>query len=69
MTRDFRNTILVGDAAHVLGDLAPASVDCVVTSPPYYQLRDYGVSGQLGLEPTIHARLCQSAVMPVSWAM
>ncbi|HDY87739.1 MAG TPA: hypothetical protein ENH82_06420, partial [bacterium] len=29
------------------------SIDCVVTSPPYWGLRDYGVSGQLGLEPTI----------------
>ena len=28
------------------------SVDCVVTSPPYWALRDYGVLGQLGLEPT-----------------
>lgn len=32
--------------------LADNSVQCVVTSPPYYGLRDYGVSGQLGLEPT-----------------
>src|SRR6266568_75051 len=30
-----------------------ASIDCVVTSPPYYQLRDYGVDGQLGLEATV----------------
>jgi DNA modification methylase len=28
------------------------SVDCIVTSPPYYGLRDYGVRGQIGLEPT-----------------
>ena len=27
-------------------------LDCVITSPPYYQLRDYGYSGQWGLEPT-----------------
>lgn len=32
--------------------LSDASVNCVVTSPPYYGLRDYGVAGQLGLEPT-----------------
>jgi DNA modification methylase len=31
--------------------LADQSVQCVVTSPPYYALRDYGVDGQLGLEP------------------
>jgi site-specific DNA-methyltransferase (adenine-specific) len=48
-----RNTILTGDAATVLAELPEASVDCVVTSPPYYQLRDYGVRGQLGLEPTV----------------
>jgi DNA modification methylase len=37
------------------------SVDCVVTSPPYYALRDYGVDGQIGLEPSPEeyiARLC-----------
>jgi len=28
------------------------SIDCVITSPPYWSLRDYGVGGQLGLEPT-----------------
>ncbi len=33
--------------------LADGSVHCVVTSPPYYGLRDYSVSGQLGLEPTL----------------
>ncbi len=33
--------------------LADESVHCVVTSPPYWGLRDYGVDGQLGLEPTI----------------
>jgi len=34
-------------------ELPTASVDCVITSPPYFQLRDYGVPGQLGLEPTV----------------
>lgn len=32
--------------------LADRSVHCCVTSPPYYQQRDYGTSGQIGLEPT-----------------
>jgi DNA modification methylase len=32
--------------------LADKSVQCVVTSPPYYGLRDYGVDGQIGLEVT-----------------
>jgi len=49
-----RNTILVGDARRVLADFLPESVDCCVTSPPYAnRLRDYGVAGQLGQEPTI----------------
>ena len=48
-----RNSILTGDATDVLASLPPASVDCVVTSPPYYQLRDYGAVGQLGLEASI----------------
>ena len=33
--------------------LDDASVDCVITSPPYWQLRDYGFDGQWGLEPTL----------------
>src|SRR5690349_22062526 len=48
-----RNTILIGDAATRLQELPPACVDTVVTSPPYFQLRDYHVAGQLGLEPTV----------------
>src|SRR4029453_8960312 len=42
--------LLAGDARQL--PLAPASVQCVVTSPPYWGLRDYGVAGQGGLEPT-----------------
>lgn len=45
-----RNVILVGDAAKRLAELPTASVDCVVTSPPYFNLRNYGVEGQIGLE-------------------
>lgn len=33
------------------------SIDCVVTSPPYWGLRDYGVEGQMGLEPTLGEHL------------
>ena len=42
--------ILVGDSREQLRTLADKSVHCVVTSPPYWALRDYGVAGQLGLE-------------------
>lgn len=45
-------TILQGDALEVLSALRGCSVHCCVTSPPYWGLRDYGVSGQIGLEPT-----------------
>lgn len=45
-----RNHLLVGDAVEQLRSLPPESVDCVVTSPPYFQLRNYGVENQLGLE-------------------
>lgn len=50
-----RNRILVGDATKRLRGLPAASVDCVMTSPPYYQLRNYGVDGQIGLEATVGA--------------
>lgn len=48
-----RNRIVVGDALTHLSALADGSVDCVVTSPPYFRLRDYGVDGQIGLEPHV----------------
>lgn len=38
------------DAALVLAQMDDATVDCIITSPPYYGQRDYGVEGQLGLE-------------------
>lgn len=44
------NRILHGDALATLRTLPGNSVDCVCTSPPYWALRDYGVSGQIGLE-------------------
>lgn len=47
-----RNRILLGDIRKRIADLPDASIDCVITSPPYFQLRDYGVGGQLGLETT-----------------
>ncbi len=56
MTQLQRNTILIGDALEHLRQLPDASVDCVITSPPYFQLRDYGTGdAQIGLEPTVGA--------------
>jgi DNA modification methylase len=48
-----RNKIIQGDALTELSKLNSESVDCCITSPPYWALRDYKVDGQLGLEPTI----------------
>lgn len=45
--------IIHGDCRDVLLTLPSDSVDCIVTSPPYWGLRDYGVVGQIGLEPTL----------------
>lgn len=45
-------TIYHGDCRDVLCELPDQSVNCCVTSPPYFGLRDYGVDGQIGLEPT-----------------
>ena len=57
-----KHEILVGDVLAGLRAMPDASVQCVVTSPPYsraveaggeaWGLRDYGVEGQIGLEPT-----------------
>ena len=41
-----------GDALEVLKGMSECSVQCCVTSPPYWGLRDYGIEGQLGLERT-----------------
>lgn len=47
------STLFEGHALSVLQSLPSESVRCVVTSPPYWGLRDYGIEGQIGLEPTL----------------
>ena len=49
---DEKYQVLIGDNRETLRTLPDASVQCVVTSPPYYGLRDYGNDGQIGLEST-----------------
>ncbi len=49
---DSQLTIHNGDALTELQTMAAESVQCCVTSPPYYGLRDYGVDGQIGMEET-----------------
>jgi hypothetical protein len=48
-----RTEILIGDVREKLREIRSASIDCCVTSPPYWGLRDYGVPGQIGLERTL----------------
>ena len=48
-------TLLCGDAVNALKTIPNESVHCIITSPPYYSLRDYGVKGQIGLEDTVKA--------------
>lgn len=47
-----RYRLLLGDCLQSMGSLPDQSVNCCVTSPPYFGLRDYGVDGQIGLEET-----------------
>jgi DNA modification methylase len=53
MTKLPRNTILIGHAAARLRELPSASIDCAITSPPYFQLRNYQAPGQIGLEANV----------------
>lgn len=59
--------IFVGDSLEVLRTLPSSSVHCVVTSPPYWSLRDYGVDGQVGLEatPEEHAEILGAVFLEV----
>ncbi len=51
--------ILRGDVLDGLATLPDASVNCVVTSPPYWGLRDYGADGQIGLENTLDEHIAK----------
>lgn len=54
-TYEGHDFILHGDAQERVKRLPDNSVNCIVTSPPYYGLRDYGVTGQIGLEESPEA--------------
>jgi len=51
------NKIYQEPCIETLGKMPNDSIDCVITSPPYWQLRDYGYEGQWGLEPTFQEYL------------
>ena len=50
---DIKNTIIHGDTLEELKKLPDDLVDTIITSPPYWGLRNYGVEGQIGLEKTL----------------
>lgn len=47
------STLFEGDALRVLDRIPSDSMQCAITSPPYWGLRDYGIEGQIGLEETL----------------
>lgn len=58
-----RNHILVGDVRERLAELPDASVHCVITSPPYFALRDYGHNQQIGAEANVDAWAAEIAAV------
>lgn len=46
-----------GDTRQLMAAMAPNSVHCCVTSPPYFNMRDYGMKGQIGLEHSIDSHI------------
>src|SRR5689334_13758360 len=59
LTNNSMIQILKGDCREVLKTIEEGSVHCVVTSPPYFGLRDYKVAGQIGLEKTPDAYVAE----------
>lgn len=55
--------VLTGDATEQLRALPDQSIDMVLTSPPYFRLRDYQVAGQIGLEPHVDQWVDELAVV------
>ncbi|MEZ0364179.1 MULTISPECIES: DNA-methyltransferase [Mycobacterium] len=49
------SALILGDAHQVLSAMPEGCVQTVVTSPPYWSLRDYGIDGQIGLEDSVYA--------------
>lgn len=56
--KEFKTDIIYNETAlETLSKMPNESIDCVITSPPYWQLRDYGTANQWGLEPTFQEYL------------
>jgi len=45
--------IIIGNALEEMKKIKDESIDCIITSPPYWALRDYQTQGQIGQETTI----------------
>jgi DNA modification methylase len=58
-----RNVVLLGDVRQQLSTLPNDSIQCVITSPPYWSMRDYGMAGQIGLEPTLAEYICNQVAV------
>lgn len=67
MINEWKNKVIQGDSLDLLKQLPKDSIDCVITSPPYWGLRDYGVEGQLGLEPTFQEYLISFMEVSDGW--
>lgn len=48
-----KNQIICGDCFECVSSMPDNCIDCIVTSPPYWQQRDYGSDGQIGLEKDV----------------
>ena len=55
--------ILTGNNMEKLREIESESIDCVVSSPPYFGLRDYGVEGQFGLEETLEEYIDKTVLL------
>ncbi len=54
--QDVKARIIIGDSRRML-ELKDEEIDLIVTSPPYWHIKDYGISGQIGYGQTLHAYL------------
>ncbi len=54
LAKDAPSSLILGDARAVLAAMPADCVQTVVTSPPYWSLRDYGIAGQVGAEDSVH---------------
>ena len=59
--------IIIGDCREKLKDLESESINCCVTSPPYFGLRDYGHKNQIGLEETPGKYESYVDLLPGEW--